>query len=61
MNKTSYAKAINLALRESMESDKSVFCIGEDVGFGGAMVLLKTSENNLVMIEYVTHLFQKVQ
>ena len=36
MNKTSYAKAINLALRESMESDKSVFCIGEDVGFGGA-------------------------
>ena len=36
MNKTSYAKAINLALRESMKSDKSVFCIGEDVGFGGA-------------------------
>ena len=32
----SYAKAINLALKESMKDNKSVFCIGEDVGFGGA-------------------------
>ena len=36
MIKISYAKAINLALKESMKDNKSVFCIGEDVGFGGA-------------------------
>ena len=36
MIKISYAKAINLALKESMKENKSVFCIGEDVGFGGA-------------------------
>ena len=36
MTNISYAKAINLALKESMKDNKSVFCIGEDVGFGGA-------------------------
>ncbi len=32
----SYAKAVALALKEAMEQDESVFCLGEDVGFGGA-------------------------
>lgn len=32
----SYAKAVSLALKEAMEADESVFCLGEDVGFGGA-------------------------
>ena len=32
----SYAKVISLALKEAMEEDDSVFCLGEDVGFGGA-------------------------
>ena len=32
----SYAKVISLALKEAMEEDESVFCLGEDVGFGGA-------------------------
>jgi acetoin:2,6-dichlorophenolindophenol oxidoreductase subunit beta len=31
-----YAKAIGLALAEAMEEDERVFCLGEDVGFGGA-------------------------
>ena len=36
MTKISYGRAINLALKESMRENKNVFCIGEDVGFGGA-------------------------
>lgn len=31
-----YAKAVGLALAEAMEEDERVFCLGEDVGFGGA-------------------------
>ena len=31
-----YAKAVGLALAEAMEEDQRVFCLGEDVGFGGA-------------------------
>jgi acetoin:2,6-dichlorophenolindophenol oxidoreductase subunit beta len=36
VTKLSYAKAITLALREAMAEDERVFCLGEDVGFGGA-------------------------
>lgn len=32
----SYSKAITLALAEAMEADEGVFCLGEDVGYGGA-------------------------
>jgi pyruvate/2-oxoglutarate/acetoin dehydrogenase E1 component len=32
----SYSKAITLALSEAMEVDEGVFCLGEDVGYGGA-------------------------
>jgi pyruvate/2-oxoglutarate/acetoin dehydrogenase E1 component len=32
----SYSKAVTLALAEAMESDENVFCLGEDVGYGGA-------------------------
>ncbi len=31
-----YAKAVGLALGEAMEEDDRVFCLGEDVGYGGA-------------------------
>jgi pyruvate/2-oxoglutarate/acetoin dehydrogenase E1 component len=34
--KLSYSKAITLALAEAMEADENVFCLGEDVGYGGA-------------------------
>lgn len=36
MSKLSYAKAIALGLREAMAADPTVFCLGEDVGYGGA-------------------------
>ena len=36
MSKLSYAKAITLGLREAMAEDPGVFCLGEDVGYGGA-------------------------
>lgn len=36
MIKLSYAKAITLGLREAMAEDSTVFCLGEDVGYGGA-------------------------
>jgi acetoin:2,6-dichlorophenolindophenol oxidoreductase subunit beta len=32
----SYAKAVGLGLAEAMEEDQRVFCLGEDVGYGGA-------------------------
>ncbi|MFT3974971.1 MAG: alpha-ketoacid dehydrogenase subunit beta [Amaricoccus sp.] len=32
----SYSKAVIQALSEAMEADPAVFCLGEDVGFGGA-------------------------
>ena len=32
----SYAKAVTLGLQEAMAEDESVFCLGEDVGYGGA-------------------------
>lgn len=32
----SYAKAVALGLAEAMEEDDRVFCLGEDVGYGGA-------------------------
>jgi pyruvate/2-oxoglutarate/acetoin dehydrogenase E1 component len=31
-----YSKAITLALDEAMAKDEAVFCLGEDVGYGGA-------------------------
>lgn len=31
-----YSKAVTHALAEAMEADSSVFCLGEDVGYGGA-------------------------
>jgi pyruvate/2-oxoglutarate/acetoin dehydrogenase E1 component len=31
-----YSKAVALALAEAMEADAGVFCLGEDVGYGGA-------------------------
>lgn len=31
-----YSKAVIQALSEAMEADDSVFCLGEDVGYGGA-------------------------
>lgn len=34
--KLSYSKAVILALSEAMEIDPEVFCLGEDVGYGGA-------------------------
>lgn len=36
MSKLSYAKAVTLALHEAMTEDERVFCLGEDVGYGGA-------------------------
>src|SRR6266702_4396343 len=36
VSKLSYAKAIALGLREAMAEDPAVFCLGEDVGYGGA-------------------------
>ena len=36
MTTISYAKAVGLALAEAMAEDERVFCLGEDVGFGGA-------------------------
>jgi len=36
VSRLSYAKAVALALREAMAEDPAVFCLGEDVGFGGA-------------------------
>jgi acetoin:2,6-dichlorophenolindophenol oxidoreductase subunit beta len=36
VSKLSYAKAITLGLREAMAEDPAVFCLGEDVGYGGA-------------------------
>lgn len=36
MTIVSYAKAVGLALAEAMAEDERVFCLGEDVGFGGA-------------------------
>lgn len=36
MSELSYAKAITLGLREAMAEDPGVFCLGEDVGYGGA-------------------------
>jgi len=36
MTKLSYAKAITRALEEAMTEDERVFCLGEDVGYGGA-------------------------
>lgn len=34
--KLAYSKAVTKALEEAMEADESVFCLGEDVGYGGA-------------------------
>lgn len=34
--KLAYSKAVTHALGEAMEADESVFCLGEDVGYGGA-------------------------
>jgi pyruvate dehydrogenase E1 component beta subunit len=34
--KLTYSKAVTLALDEAMAEDAGVFCLGEDVGFGGA-------------------------
>ena len=34
--RTSYSKAITQALAEAMAEDDNVFCLGEDVGYGGA-------------------------
>lgn len=34
--KLTYSKAIALALGEAMAADPTVFCLGEDVGYGGA-------------------------
>ncbi len=34
--KLSYSKAVALALEEAMAEDPTVFCLGEDVGYGGA-------------------------
>ena len=36
MSELSYAKAITLGLREAMAEEPAVFCLGEDVGYGGA-------------------------
>lgn len=36
MTEMTYAKAVGLALGEAMAADERVFCLGEDVGFGGA-------------------------
>jgi pyruvate dehydrogenase E1 component beta subunit len=36
MASLTYAKAVQLGLREAMEEDERVFCLGEDVGYGGA-------------------------
>ncbi len=36
MTVMSYAKAVALGLAEAMEEDDRVFCLGEDVGYGGA-------------------------
>ncbi len=36
MSKLSYAKAVTLGLREAMTENPAVFCLGEDVGYGGA-------------------------
>lgn len=36
MSALTYAKAVGLALAEAMDEDERVFCLGEDVGFGGA-------------------------
>ena len=36
MTNISYGKAVNLALLEAMSEDERVFCLGEDVGYGGA-------------------------
>lgn len=34
--KLTYSKAITLALDEAMAADPAIFCLGEDVGYGGA-------------------------
>lgn len=34
--KLAYSKAVTHALAEAMEEDENVFCLGEDVGYGGA-------------------------
>ena len=44
----SYAKAVSLALKEAMEADESVFCLGEDVGFGGDSVLRSVAHSLLM-------------
>lgn len=36
MSELSYAGAVRLALKEAMEADDAVWCLGEDVGYGGA-------------------------
>ena len=36
MAEITYAQALNAALRENLESDDSVFLIGEDIGAYGA-------------------------
>jgi acetoin:2,6-dichlorophenolindophenol oxidoreductase subunit beta len=36
MTKLSFAKAVTLGLRDAMAEDDRVFCLGEDVGYGGA-------------------------
>jgi len=36
VSELSYAKAITLGLREAMAEEPAVFCLGEDVGYGGA-------------------------
>lgn len=36
MTRLTYAKAIALGLEEAMAEDPAVFCLGEDVGYGGA-------------------------
>jgi pyruvate dehydrogenase E1 component beta subunit len=36
MSTMTYAKAVAVALGEAMEEDPRVFCLGEDVGYGGA-------------------------
>lgn len=36
MTELTYAGAVRLALSEAMEEDDAVWCLGEDVGYGGA-------------------------
>ena len=42
MREITYAEALNEAIKEEMERDGQVFCIGEDIGLhGGAFQVTK--------------------